>query len=250
MKKIGLNLYSLRDYCKTEADLDVTLGKVKAAGYPAVQVSGVGPIEPRAIKALLDKHGLLCCACHERLPQLRDDFKGIVSKLKTLDCGFTAIGSPGREMTTPEALPGLIKELEDYARRFKAEGLKFGYHNHAYEFEWVNGKPVLESIYAGAPTLLAEVDTHWVQFGGGDPTAWVRRVAGRMPVIHCKDYAIVGNEKYFAEVGHGNLDWASILKACKDTGVEWYVVEQDNPMPGRDIFTSVKMSYGFLAARV
>ena len=64
-RKIGLNLYSVRSFCADEAGLDASLAKVKAAGYPAVQVSGIGPIPPRTIRRLLDKHGLACCACHE-----------------------------------------------------------------------------------------------------------------------------------------------------------------------------------------
>jgi sugar phosphate isomerase/epimerase len=69
-----------------------------------------------------------------------------------------------------------------------------------------------------------------------------------MPAIHLKDYAVASNAPHFAEVGSGNLDWPRILAACRETGVEWYIVEQDEPVPsGRDIFESVGMSYEFLA---
>jgi sugar phosphate isomerase/epimerase len=248
-KKIALNMYSVREHCADEAGLDNSLAKVKAAGYPAVQISGVGPIPPQNIRRLLDKHGLVCCACHEKPAELRSDFAGIVKKLKTLDCSFTALGSPGPDNVSRDKLPGLIKELEDWGRRFAAEGIRFGYHNHSFEFERFDGRLALELLYEKTDPryLAAELDTYWVQYGGGDPVDWVYRVKGRMPSIHCKDYAVTANVPHFAEVGHGNLDWKRILDACRETGVEWYIVEQDKPVPsGRDIFESVRMSYQFL----
>jgi sugar phosphate isomerase/epimerase len=252
-KKIALNLYSVRRYCAEAAGLDATLGKVKAAGYGAVQVSGIGPIPPRDIKGLLDRHGMACCACHENPAALRSDFGGILEKLRILECTFTALGSPGAENVTAAKMPGMIKELEDWGRRFAAEGIRFGYHNHAFEFERFDGTLALEQLYASTDPrfLAAEIDTYWVQYGGGDPVDWVHRVKGRMPAIHCKDYAVSANVPHYAEVGHGNLDWRRILAACRETGVEWYIVEQDEPVPsGRDIFESVRMSYDFLERNI
>ncbi len=252
-KKIGLCLYSIRGFCADEAGLDGALARVKAAGYPAVQVSGIGPIPPRTVRRLLDKHGLVCCACHEKQAELRSNFAGIVEKLKALDCTFTALGSPGAENMTAARLPGLIAELEDWGRRFADAGIRFGYHNHAFEFERFDGRLALELLYEKTDPrrVAAEIDTYWVQYGGGDPVEWIRRVKGRMPAVHLKDYAVAANKPHFAEVGHGNLDWRRILAACRDTGVEWYIVEQDDPVPsGRDIFESIRMSYEFLEKNI
>jgi sugar phosphate isomerase/epimerase len=244
--KIGVTLFNLRDYCNTAEELDATLAKVKKIGYEAVQISGVG-LEPEVIRKKLDKYGLFPCASHENFNQLRDDFDGVVKKLKTLGCDFTALGSPGGFFSlNKEEATKLFAELDEFGRRFAAEGIRFGYHNHHIEFaqtDW--GKLWLESLYeeTNSDTFFAEIDVHWIQRGGQNPPDWIRRVAGRMPVCHFKDFTIVGDEARFCEIGEGNLNWPEIIKACEETGVRWYVVEQDRTFGEKDIFESIEISY-------
>jgi sugar phosphate isomerase/epimerase len=86
-----------------------------------------------------------------------------------------------------------------------------------------------------------EIDTYWIVHGGGDPAAWIRKVDGRIPCVHLKDMAItLKREQLMAEIGEGNLNWPLILQACRDAGVEWYLVEQD--ICQRDPFESLKIS--------
>ncbi len=248
--KIGVTLYNLRDYCKTAEDLDSTLGKVKEIGYQAVQVSGVG-VSPEVVKEKLDKYGLFVCATHESLQDLRDNFDGVVKKLQLWNCDFTAIGSPGPEWDPEEGkTTALIAELDEFGRRFAARGIRFGYHNHHFEFRKAGrDKLWLERLYdeTSRETFFAEIDVHWVQRGGHNPVDWIRKVAGRMPVCHFKDYAVRGKmwdfEINFCEIGEGNLNWPEIIKACDETGVRWVVVEQDQPFEGKSIFESIKISY-------
>ena len=66
-----------------------------------------------------------------------------------------------------------------------------------------------------------EIDTYWVQSGGGDPVDWIYQLDGRMRYIHFKDMAMSGREQIFAPVGEGNLNWEKIITACEETAVEW-----------------------------
>jgi len=248
--KIAVTLYNLRDFCKTTEDLDVTLGKVKDIGYEAIQISGIGPIEPILVRDLLEKHRLYCCATHENLPNLRDNFDSVVAKLKLWECDFTALGHPGKDCWSLEGMKQLAQELDEIGAKFKNEGIKFGYHNHHCEFVKYTDKTFLEEIYerTDSENLYAEIDVHWVARGGGSPVKWIYNVAGRMPVVHFKDFVIVNNEPVFCEVGEGNLDWPAIIKACKETNVRWYSIEQDTPFGERDIFESIAISFNNLKA--
>jgi len=94
--------------------------------------------------------------------------------------------------------------------------------------------------------LKAEIDTYWIQAGGGDPVEWIRKCAGREPLLHLKDMGITpGREVRMAEIGEGNLNWPAILKAAEQAGVEYLLVEQDNCYD-RGPFESLAISYANL----
>ncbi len=117
-----------------------------------------------------------------------------------------------------------------------------GYHNHSFEFEKFGDKIGLQIIYDESDPryLTAEIDTYWVQHGGGDPATWIRKLENRIPQVHLKDMTIRGREQIMAEIGEGNLNWPVILDACKSAGVVWYIIEQDKCQ--RDPFESLAIS--------
>ena len=110
--QIAVTLYNLRDYCKTESDLDKTLDKVCEIGYQAVQVSGT-PLAADVIKRQLDRHNLFCCATHEGIDTLKGDAAPLIDRLQTLECDFTALGAPPVEYrNSVEGLNELIRIFE------------------------------------------------------------------------------------------------------------------------------------------
>jgi sugar phosphate isomerase/epimerase len=130
----------------------------------------------------------------------------------------------------------------------KERGLTFGYHNHSFELEKFDGRTGLEILYSESDpaAFTAEIDTYWIQHGGGDPAWWIRGVAGRSPLVHLKDMTMRGSQQLMAEVGEGNLNWPAILEACRAAGVLWYIVEQDTCQ--RDPFESLGISLRNLQA--
>lgn len=115
--QIAVTLYNLRDYCKTESDLDKTLDKVCDIGYRAVQVSGT-PLPADVIRKQLDSHNLYCCATHEGLDTLKGDPAALIDRLQTLECDFTALGAPPPEYRQD------VKMVDELIRIFETMGGK------------------------------------------------------------------------------------------------------------------------------
>ncbi len=251
--QIAVTLYNLRDYCKTESDLDKTLDKVCAIGYQAVQVSGT-PLAADVVKRQLDSHNLYCCATHIGMDALKGDAQALIDQHLTLECDFTALGAPPPEYRgTVEQVNELIRIFDAMGEKLLAKGIRLGYHNHHFEFERLPGTKMtmLEYFYdnSNPEFVAAEIDTHWVTRGGQNPVNWIHRVGKRMPVIHFKDFAIIdGGTPVFCEIGEGNLDWPAIIKACREEGIRWYSIEQDALFRDRDIFDSIKISFDNLKA--
>lgn len=239
---IAAQLYTLRDFLKTPADIAQTLSKVAALGYRAVQLSALGPIDTHELKKILDSEGLTVCADHVNFDQLRDNLDAVVEEHEILGCKYVAIPSIPQDYRTGEGYQRFAREASEVGHRMKERGLVLGYHNHSFELEKFDGRTGLEILFTESDpeVFTAEIDTYWIQHGGGDPAWWIRSVKGRSPLVHLKDMVMRGREQLMAEVGEGNLNWPAILDACKEAGAEWYIIEQD--ICQRDPFESLAIS--------
>ena len=252
INQVAAQLYTLRDYLKTSADIVTSLKKVRAIGYEAVQLSGLGPISEEDLVKILQDTGLVCCATHEPSDDILNTPEKVVERLQKLGCKYTAYPYPsGVDMTDFAQVKGLAAKLDKSGAVLSAAGQVLTYHNHHHEFFRHEGKQVLRHIYdlADANNLQAEIDTYWVQFGGCDPAEWCASLKGRLPLLHMKDYAITKKiEPFFAEIGNGNLDWKKIIPAAEQSGCEWFIIEQDT-CPG-DPFDSLRMSFDYVRANL
>ena len=252
LQQVAAQFYTLREFCKTPADLAESARKVRAIGYQAVQVSGIGPIPAEEVRRIFDGEGLVICATHEPSDVIRKEPAKAIEVLKALGCIHTAYPFPaGVNFADPVSVNSLIDDLSRAGAALAAAGCVLSYHNHAIEFIRVGGKTILETIYERTDPrhLQGEPDTYWVQYGGADPVAWCRKLKGRLPLIHLKDYGFTPeNKPTFAEVGNGNLDFPAIVAAAEESGCEWFIVEQDT-CPG-DPFDSLRMSFEYIKSHL
>ena len=240
---IGAQGYTIREFTKTTKDIAKSMKKLRDIGYEAVQVSAFGPIEPKELRKILDDNGLVCAATHISYEKMRDETETVIEEHRILGCEHPAIGGLPGEYRNAEGFPRFAKDASEVGRKLEAAGMHFSYHNHSFELEKFGNRLGLEILRDDSDPAVfnMEIDTYWIQHGGGDPAAWIRSVKGRIPLAHLKDMTIRDKEQIMAEVGEGNLNWPEILKACKEAGVQWYLVEQDTCE--RDPFESLKISF-------
>ena len=240
--QLAAQLYTVRDFTNTPAEIATTMKKVKQLGYDAVQCSALGTIDAHELKRIVDGEGLTICATHTDYERMRDEPQAVIDEHNLWGCKHAAIGGLPQEYRSAEGYARFAKEASEVAKRLAEGGLTFSYHNHSFELERFNGRTGLEILYEDSDPKYfnSELDTYWIQHGGGDSAAWIRKLKGRADIVHLKDMAMDGRTQLFAEVGEGNLNWSAILDACTEADVEWYIVEQDTCQ--RDPFESLGIS--------
>jgi sugar phosphate isomerase/epimerase len=228
---IGVQLYTLRD--EMENDFEGTLRKVAALGYEGVEFAGYYGWEAEKLKQLLDEIGLKTIGSHVGLANLRANLSGEIAYLQTI--GGTYLICPyvaADDRQSVDDWTRLFAELEQFGTEANKQGLQFLYHNHDFEFHLkVDDAYVFDAMYASTSQdqLKVEMDVCWVQFAGQDPLAYIAKYAGRLPLLHFKDFTKDADQKLVTlELGLGDVPLKKVIAAAEKAGVQWLIVEQDN----------------------
>lgn len=227
--QLGIQLYSVRD--ESQKDFLGTIREIAAIGYKNVEFAGYYGHTAAEVRQTLDEVGLSAPSAHVGLAVNDAD---VWDKLKAqveygLELGlkrFIVPWYPLGDNPTLADVHNMADTLEKAGRLVQESGLQFGYHNHAFEFKPVEGKLIIDHLLERIPAelLFAEFDLGWVNVAGQDPAAYVRKYAGRLPVVHAKDFHADGKD---AEIGQGAVNWDSALAAVEEAGVEYVIVEQE-----------------------
>lgn len=230
-KPIAVQMYTLRN----AGPLDQQLKIVHDAGVHAVETVGTQGVSATELKQLLDRYSIKAISSHVQLAELRKDLDGVVAFNRSI--GNTTLVVPyldAKDRPTDAAgWTALGQELGRIAKQVRAKSMRLAYHNHDFELVDFNGRTGLELLFAAAgPDLQTELDLAWVARAGLDPAVMLATFRGRLFAVHAKDNAPSGqaeDEGGFAAVGQGVLDWKTILPAAAAAGVQWYIVEHDQP---------------------
>jgi sugar phosphate isomerase/epimerase len=120
--------------------------------------------------------------------------------------------------------------------------MRFGYHNHDWEFGAFDGVTHYEYLMKHVPVMFAEVDIFWSTFGKADTVKLLRQYHERIPLIHVKDGPL--DTRTFSAVGDGKVDIRGILSHCDANIVQYLILEID--AVNGDMVEAVKRSYRFL----
>ena len=246
-RRIALQLWTLRDQLKTRDDAARGFARVREIGYEHVELSGAGPIAALELKQLAEAAGLRICATHHDAREIIEETSKVADSLGALGCRFVAYPHPHVPLDTLDQVFELADALSRAGELLRSQGRLLTYHNHALEFRRLGGKAILDWLYERTDPIMVhgELDTYWVQAGGGDPAGYCARLSGRLPLLHLKDYAIdATNTPVTAALGEGNLSIPTILREAESAACEWYVVEQDDGF--EDPFEAIATSLRYL----
>lgn len=236
---VAAQMYTLRDVGSLEAQF----AAVERAGIASVELVGDQGVEADELNALLAEHDLSVGSSHVPLDDLRDDLDDVVAFHRAIG-NDTLVIPYLAEDARPDSADGwraLGEEIGGLAARLAEDDLRLAYHNHDFEMQTFDGRTALELLMeAAGPEVLGEVDLAWVARGGQDPADYLERFDDRLFAVHAKDNAPAGtaeDQRGFAIVGQGVLDWDAILPAAREAGVEVYVIEHDQPRDAQAVLT-------------
>ncbi len=262
---IAVQIYSVRNDAKE--DLYGTLKKIKEMGYDGVEFAGLYGNAPADIRKMCEELSLVPVSAHVPFADMVADPHGVLSQYAEIGVKYVAVPYLGEDdRPGKDRFFDVIREVEKLGAVARELGIQLLYHNHDFEFVRIDGEYGLDRLYreVSEELLKTELDTCWVNVAGEDPAAYIRKYAGRAPVVHLKDffgeksddmYELIGinatapkrpSNFEFRPVGAGLQNFPEILAAAKEAGAEWVVVEQDKPSMGLTALESIEKSINYL----
>ena len=251
--KLGVQLYTVRDYLQDPEFADLAFAKLAEMGYTEAHTAG-NSFDAALFGELLAKHGISVIGTHYDFDKIVNDPEETLRVHKLWNTTNIGIGGMPLEARADLAsLKSFIDKFNKAAELYGKDGYRLTYHNHNFEYIRIDGKKtIMDILYEELDPVNTSfvLDTCWVAAGGADVVEWIEKLKGRIDILHLKDMYMVRDQKYYVahitEVGNGGLAWDRIMKAAEGIGVKHYVVEQDTHFT-KTPFNSLKMSAEFLS---
>ena len=260
---IGVQLYTVRGTLMK--DSDHVLKTIADIGYK--EIEGAGRADLIALAPKIKSLGMKPVSCHVETPLITSDwdkYKGMkqvpleeaIDSLKNIGVEYFTMADiqPQARGTDLDFYRRTADQMNHTAQMCNKAGLKFAYHNHAFEFAGTKGERPIDIFHERLDRKLVnlELDVFWASVAGNDPMEMLKLWKGRVGLLHLKDKAQDTPVQYsesvaktaFKEVGSGILDFPAILKAAPGAGVKHYFVEQDQT--AGDPLDSLRRSFEYL----
>lgn len=261
----AVQLYTVRD--ALARDPRATLASLREIGIVEAELWGLNGPESATLfgmpvsdlKRTLDANGIRLPISHIGGALTNSAAIGDIARTLGIEALVVALPSEfsgqrdGRFTMVPAEsraqLDALAAKLDRVGREYRDRGLAFGYHNHHIEFTPVDGVVPFDYLMANTDAALVkiELDIGWLAVAGADPVEYLRRHAGRVIACHLKDYdpAIASDvpQRQLVAPGAGTIDFAGVLAAMRETGVQHGFIEVD---VSDDLMGDVRRGYAHL----
>ncbi|MEY2882087.1 MAG: hypothetical protein RLZZ15_4467 [Verrucomicrobiota bacterium] len=248
---VGLQLYSLRAQF-TANGVPKTLDTVKGFGVRYAELAGTYGLKPEQLTALLAERGIKAVSGHFPYKRFKEEPEAVAAEAKALGLEFAGCAWADHKAPLDEKQAREIVAVFNKAGAvLAAQGLKFFYHCHGFEFQPHAGGTLMDLLIKETdPKLVSfEMDILWVVFPGHDPAKLLAQYPGRWKLIHLKDLKkgvatgfLTGKTDVANDValGTGQMNWPAILAAAKKAGVKYYFIEDESPVSEAQIPESLK----------
>jgi len=262
---IGLQLYTIRD--AMAKDVPGSLKQVSDLGFKYLELASYANgkfygYEPAEFKKLVHGLGMEILSSHTQVEALGitlDNAKKMAedhAKIGVKYCVQPWVVEEAR--TTLDSYKKMAAEWNKVGGIMKEHKIQFGYHNHNFEFDTVEGKIPYYDVFMvelDKNLVTMELDLFWATKAGQNPVEMFKKYPGRFQLFHMKDMFTKEAPFYkpstndFAPVGAGLINFKEILAAKKIAGLKYMFVEQDSTKDGKP-FDALKTSITNLTTKL
>ncbi len=255
-RDIAVQLYSLREEAKV--DFIKVLERVAEIGYKAVEPAGFHNLTPTEFKKVIDDLGLKMYSSHT--PWMRgEDVSAELAMAAELGLDKVVCGYGPDDFKDMDAIKKTADTTNALIEKVKAAGLKLFQHNHAWEFDRIDGKLKYEIYLDMVPEVEVQMDAFWSSnFGAEDPAAMMKKFADRITLVHLKDgvfhqpdaetkmvNGFLDRKLALVPLGTGEMDLPAIVAQVPDC-VDNLIVELDYCTI--DMMEAIEKSYKYLTS--
>ena len=229
--RLGLQLYTVRDLMAE--DMVATLELVAGVGYREVEFAGYFDNQPADVRRHLESFGLHAPSAHIGYGDFAADVNRVIGHAASVGHRFVIVPAiPDDERATLDDYQRHAENFNRWSEACNSAGLQFGYHNHEFEFEEIDGQVPYDVLLSETDPsrVTMELDLAWARAGNADPLAYFEAWPGRFPLCHIKDLDVKGNE---ADIGAGDVAFERIFAQAKHAGLKHGFVERDHPADAR-----------------
>ncbi len=226
-ENIGIQLYTFRK--EMQEDAIGTLRKIASLGIKQIESArsekgNYYGLSPKEMKKVCADLGMTLRSGHVHVD---NKFQQTLNEAAEAGQEYLICSTMPSKGQTAENYKRVAEAFNKTGQECKKMNLKFGYHNHSYEFESENGAVLYDVLLNNTqPDLVhMELDLGWLIVAGKKPGDYFKKHQGRFPLWHLKDMNMV--KKQSTEFGKGGLDIAQMLKQSKESGMKYFFVEQE-----------------------
>lgn len=253
---LSVQTFTIRKHIQSEEGIQKAFKWLNEHGVNAVELARIDfkPDTINYIARAAKEHNIDIGSTQITFDYLENNMSWVADLHHELGCRYASVSVLPLKYITggPDKLPGFTDRLNDLGEKYREKAISLLYHHHHFEFRKYGERTGWEIITENTdPAKVGLVmDTYWLQRGGHSPQDMISRYAGRVKVVHLRDYKL--KWKFFdllptdTELGNGNLDFRAILAACTEAGVDYLPIEQDSKKP----FDSLQKSISYISGLI
>ena len=248
--KTGVQISSVRQYLNNERNVKKSFERVKKIGYDEIQIQWVSPaVSSEYIKSVLDETEMNCIGTQDYYDEVAPKLDDIIKINELWGGQYICVSRIPERYHSLGGCISLALEINKLLERTENAGKTFAFHPIYSDFEKYDGKVLFEVLLENCSGKLQVcLDVYHVMKAGYDPANWIKKLKGRIDLIHFKDMVIRRENEILVPVGQGILNWDSIFNACIETGVKYCFAEQEQWQ--KDPFECLSESYDFILSKI